>query len=120
MGKQQVLNKYLLCDEYVSALPSLVACHSESHVERQQEQPVGSQVLPTWGFEQTPCVGVWWDWGVGDGCGVLQAGEEPARICLKSLRFPWTDQVGRGWRWGWGKPTTQDNGKKRTSLHVLS
>ena len=23
--------------------------------------------------------------------GFLQAGEEPARICLKSLHFPWTD-----------------------------
>ena len=98
MGKQQVLNKYLLCDEYISVLPSLVACHSENHVERQQEKPIGSQLLPTRGFEQSPSVGVWWDWGVEgggrNGCRVLQAGEDPARICLKSLHFPWTDQVG--------------------------
>lgn len=62
-----MLNKYLLCDEYVSVLPSLVACRSESPVERQQEKPVGSQLLPTWGLEQTGCVGVWWDWV--EGCG---------------------------------------------------
>ena len=39
--------------------------------------------------------GTWGVEGEGrNGCGVLQAGEDPARICLKSLHFPWTDQVG--------------------------
>lgn len=71
--------RFWLCDD------------SETHIKRQQEKAVGSQFLPRGGSGQRP-VPVW-VWVGAEGR--LEAGGEPARICLTSLRFPW---VGGGWR----------------------